>query len=457
MRTTSPSRTEFSPAPGRPLSGGRGLTPGAPCLGGLGLGVPAVLVAALLVSGCAGFHPEPSTVESIKARSVARSRSDLEVSVAALGAKESRRMFGVDVNGKGVQSIWIEVANHSQELYSYLPAATDPNYYPALEVAYMHHRWAAPNANRTVNEYFLTNAMPLTVRPNSTASGFVFKGKTTGAEAVQVELLGHRDLVSFVFTLEIPGFTADWQETDFDRLIPPDQRRSVRRGELRRALEELPSCTTDAKGEKTGDPLNLILVGSFQTVLRCLVKGGWQLTEPLDIGSSVKTFESFILGRPYPTAPVSALYVFGRQQDMALQKARVSLKRRNHLRLWMTPLIYERQPVWIGQISRDVGVHFTTKTWHLTTHTIAPDVDETRDYLLANLLVSQGVKEGGWVKGVGFSSPAARRGNLTDDPFYTDGLRLVLVLGEEPIPVHQLERLGWESPPPDPRSTTLLE
>ena len=60
---------------------------------------------------------------------------------------------------------------------------------------------------------------------------------------------------------------------------------------------------------------------------------------------------------------------------------------------------YEDQLVWIGQISRDIGVRFTLKT--ITTHKIDPDVDETRDFLIQDLWYSKALKSFGSVKGVG--------------------------------------------------------
>jgi hypothetical protein len=44
------------------------------------------------------------------------------------------------------------------------------------------------------------------------------------------------------------------------------------------------------------------------------------------------------------------------------------------------------QPVWIGQISRDIGVGFIK---NITTHKIDPDVDEIRELLLEHLAYSQ--------------------------------------------------------------------
>ena len=53
----------------------------------------------------------------------------------------------------------------------------------------------------------------------------------------------------------------------------------------------------------------------------------------------------------------------------------------------------------------------------------------------------------GYVKGVGYSDRATPRFNYTDDPFYTDGLRVVLILGETLHPLDAIDFLDWEQPP----------
>lgn len=68
---------------------------------------------------------------------------------------------------------------------------------------------------------------------------------------------------------------------------------------------------------------------------------------------------------------------------MALQKGRRDVNQRNHMRLWLAPVTFQGQPVWVGQISRDIGVRLTRRT--ITTHKIDPAVDETRWYLLQDL------------------------------------------------------------------------
>jgi len=80
----------------------------------------------------------------------------------------------------------------------------------------------------------------------------------------------------------------------------------------------------------------------------------------------------------------------------------------------------------------------------LTTHEIDPDVDEARDYLIQDLLESQKVAKLGLVKGVGKAEPENPRYNLTDSPYWTDGLRMVFVMTENQTAIDELEFFGWE-------------
>jgi hypothetical protein len=146
----------------------------------------------------------------------------------------------------------------------------------------------------------------------------------------------------------------------------------------------------------------------------------------------------------YLNAPVSPLYVFERQQDVALQKARDTVSLRNHLRLWLAPFTIDGLQVWVGQISRDIGIKLTTQSWYLTTHRISPEVDQDRFYLLQDMIMSGAVSRFGFVRGVGASSMPDPRVNLTGDPYLTDGLRLVLFLNEPRRAFEQIEFLDWE-------------
>jgi LssY C-terminus len=160
---------------------------------------------------------------------------------------------------------------------------------------------------------------------------------------------------------------------------------------------------------------------------------------------------SSVFGVKYRTSPVSALYLEGRKQDIALQKARGSVDERNQLRLWLTPLTFEGKEVWVGQISRDIGVRLSSKT--ITTHKIDPDVDEGRDYLVQDLLLSGNLAGIGYVQGVGAATPADPRYNYTLDPYFTDGLRVTLFVSEDYLSPDDLELVPWEWPIPTAAQT----
>jgi hypothetical protein len=118
------------------------------------------------------------------------------------------------------------------------------------------------------------------------------------------------------------------------------------------------------------------------------------------------------------------------------------------MRLWLAPFRYEGQSVWIGQVSRDIGVKVTPKSPTLTTHVIDPEVDTTREYLFHSLIAQGLVARFGFVKGSGEARPDAPRRNLTGDPYHSDGLRLVVMLAPEPVRPEQVRSLRWEQSAP---------
>jgi hypothetical protein len=267
-----------------------------------------------------------------------------------------------------------------------------------------------------------------------------------GTKTFNVDLLGEdKEIRTFTFFINVPGIRPDHQQVDFEALYPKDQILSYDEEGLRKALERVPCCTTNKKGTEQGDPLNLVVIGDGDDVHYALIRAGWDETEIIYRASAWKTAMSFIFGGRYRYSPVSPLYVYGRPQDAAFQKARGTIHERNHLRLWLSPMRFEGKPVWIGQISRDIGVRFTTKT--ILTHKIDPDVDETRDFLIQDLWYSQGLARVAYVKGVGPVPISEPRGNLTGDPYFTDGLRAVLWVSSDPVAMEAVEIVEWEIPP----------
>ncbi len=81
----------------------------------------------------------------------------------------------------------------------------------------------------------------------------------------------------------------------------------------------------------------------------------------------------------------------------------------------------------------------------MTTHKIDPDVDKAAMALLGDLMYSQNLRKFAFVKGVGAASREKPKRNLTTDPWFTSGLRVVLFFDRKPTPVSDIEILAWET------------
>lgn len=406
--------------------------------------VTALALASLALPGCGPAAPDPSIVGGFAADALVQNQESLTARVRALTDEEARRRFGGSLERLGVQAVWIQVQNDGDIAVHYLPILTDPNYFAPQEVAQQLHGWFSAENNALVDAQFEQSAMPIYVPPHSVRTGFVYTHSDGGLKFVNLVLVGAKRSWRFRFVVPIPGREYAVQRVDFRGLYPPDEIEDLDLAQLRDRLQALPCCVSDRNGKAEGDPINLVVVGDGVDAVFPFATRGWSLNEPVDAGSSLRMVKAFLLRAQYDTAPVSPLYLFGRPQDFALQKARSSVSRRNHLRLWLAPFTVERHNVWVGQISRDIGIKLTTQSWYLTTHRISPFVDEERDYVLQDLLLTGLVERFGFVSGVGVSSPAHPRRNLTDDPYLTDGLRMVVFLGTQIRPPNTVEFLPWE-------------
>jgi hypothetical protein len=384
----------------------------------------------------------------------AQSRQDggVKITVAVPSDREAERIFGVHLSHRGLQASWLEVVNRSNEPLRLDRVHFDPDYFTPLEAANLARfavgerafafgllgwlflpllpllplkLWSAHRANLRIARLFENLGFPGgTIAPGHRVCGFLFTPLDEAVKRLNVRLLNRGQALEFHFTVEVPGLK-----------IPPiveamgGQNQELDEAGFRAWLMRQPRCTSDSRGGVEGDPLNLVIIGDRRAIEECF--SSWDATETLTLTTAWKTARAFIFESRYRYSPVSPLYLKQRQQDLALQRARSSLNQRLHLRLWTTGVSFERQPVWIGQVSRDIGVRFTVKTWNLTTHLIDPDVDDARDYVLNGLLAVRRVKQLGLVPGVEPAPRAHPRRNLTGDPYFTDGRRGVAMLSPQ--------------------------
>jgi hypothetical protein len=407
-----------------------------------------LIIAVGLIGGCRVFSPTPMDQVGFKARAETRTKDDVTVSVVVLTAEEARAAFDVKLYKKKIQPVWLEITNRTDDEMLFLPRSIDPDYFSPLEVAQKTHwRWSK-KANLEKKWFNYENQMPFEIPPDETVSGFVFANRSKGVRWVLVEVFSEHNAVHVEFVHEVPGFKADFhklEEGDLYEALFPGQEivDFTEPDDLRKWVEEQPATVTNADGSKTGDPLNLVIIGESEAVWPAFLRSGWDPTAAMTAGTAMKTGVFGIFGGAYRYAPISNLYVYGRAQDIALQKVRSSIHYRNHLRLWLAPVTVNGLPVMVGQISRDIGSRFTTKSKTLTTHRIDPNVDDTRAALVQDFIYAQSLKAYAHVGGVGLVPPEAPRGNLTGDPWFTDGNRAVMLLTSEPTSVIEIDWFDW--------------
>ena len=420
------------------------------------------------------YAPDDSLADFME-RAVTQDDPRARATVAVLTPAETRRVFGINVGRHGIQPVFLRIENRASRPLRLQVVTLDPRYFTPLEAASVNHfsisrrlsafgalgwlffplllfapfkLFTAWRANHRMDTTFRQRGFRLVpIQPGAAAEGFVFTTVDLGTKVVHVRLVPLEPLrasisrmlaaaapvdptdtpVDLVFTVPVPGIAADYLDRDLSALRPAHEVESCTADDLVTRLEAMPAATANAAATRMGDPVNLVVIGEFETLLGAFA-ARWDESETISFATCWKTVKAFLLGSNYRYSPVSPLHLFGRDQDIALQRTRGSINERLHLRLWLTPLAFEGQPVWVGQISRDIGVRFTTRAWNLTTHRIDPDVDESRDYCIEDLSAAGRVQAAGYVGGVGACAAATPRHNLTGDPYFTDGKRAVILL-----------------------------
>jgi hypothetical protein len=337
----------------------------------------------------------------------------------------------------------MRVANNTAEEQWLLTANLDPDYFTADEAAYLFRRhWAGVSFTQRMQR-FRDLAMRARLESGKSHEGHILIPRTEGGRFVEITINGNGHVRRFGF----PMRTADGH-FDFEKLNPTStyangKLANLTRSQLRSRLEKLPSNASSPEGKPHGDPLNIVLIGEASQMMSALSECGWSFTHRVDWTTIRREMVAAMRGKAYLTAPVSPLHLFGRQQDLAFQRSRSRISQRNHMRLWLAPYTVEGRSVWVGQVSRDIGVKLTSKSSTLTTHVIDPMVDEARQFVLESLLFHYRIEQFGFVRASGPADREHPRVNLTDDPYITDGMRLIVFLSSKPIPAENVLNLGW--------------
>lgn len=201
------------------------------------------------------------------------------------------------------------------------------------------------------------------------------------------------------------------------------------------------------------DPVNIAVVAhSKHHLISTMKKAGWYVTDKATIRNMAREAWAIVFNKPYPTAPFSNLYLFGRPYDIGFQCPRdgnLSPRTRHHVRFWrlqvpkndkhlghyqywrkrLRHLFGTGSQVWIGAASDDIHPFgFQWRNGKLT-HRVDPDTDTERDFIVGTLDETDLVKH---TKTIRAGEPFTFRGQQLHHKIVCDGTIRVVTL-ENPL------------------------
>jgi len=391
-----------------------------------------LLMLCLVQSGCATWQqPEAFDISSLRARADTETVNGVRLSAAVLSSSESQKMFAVDVNQTGVQPVWIELENNTNQALWLLRSGTDPDLFSPLEVAWTFHKAFASKNNARIDDHFDAMSFQNPVHPGETRSGILYTNPHRKTRLLSIDILGQGQLFPFTLFPTVPDDVTDGS-TRIDsarQLIKKVTVNYQQADKFRARLEQLPCCATSTDGSQAGDPVNVVMVGNLEDIATAVIRRGYR--------TEVLAFDN-------------AQRLFNRPPDFVIRKLGQSGAPANWLRLWVAPLRFKGQSVFLVQAGRPLGWRFAAAEEEAPV--LNPKVDEVRDLLIEDLLYSSGLGKIAFVTGVGATGPGEPRSSLGDSYYHTDGLRAVLFLTTRPLSLSDLIYLDWY-PLLEPRET----
>jgi len=187
-------------------------------------------------------------------------------------------------------------------------------------------------------------------------------------------------------------------------------------------LPDLPRFVPQAVnrgGTRTGDPINMVFLGTGSEIAAAFQQAGWQPAFAPTAGALTREIAAMLLSRNSYEAPVSSEYFEGRRQDLAFQLQGPSVLVRHHLRIWR---LDSAAGLWVGAALKDVGL--LVRPWTGTaTHRVDPDADAERDFTVA-ALAAAGCAH--LLDFVTLPGAVLRGRNVSRQSFFTDGRAAVV-------------------------------
>jgi hypothetical protein len=198
------------------------------------------------------------------------------------------------------------------------------------------------------------------------------------------------------------------------------------RNETQAVIDALPSQRAERVSGGSADLVNLILVGSAESVARAFQAAGWSTSDPKAVRSVLRTYYSIMMRRGYKNAPMTTMVLDGSHSDIELQKSLDTFARRHHLRVWWRAQKAQGESVWAATATEDTGIRFSRRA-RTFTHFIDADVDAERTKVVDDLLYTGCVSEAGLIER---NNLPANLEDRTGTQLKTDGRVAVLRMSE---------------------------
>ena len=385
-----------------------------------------VLLIVLMLSACATrpFQALPVESATFIERAITQTQESIQITAAVPGADEMEALTGLDIYSQGIQPVWLRVENSGRERVRVALWSIDDEYFSPMEVAWKNRGGYSNSGQVEMERWFLENQMPRFIPPGESRYGFVFTHLKRGTKGFNVDVYASNKSYNFTFFVPVPRFKADYIDIDLDNMYSEDEIQSFDLDGLRLALEAHPCCSTDVAGSE-GDPFNVVLVGTALAVRRALLRGDWEETE-YNSPDTILAREHRYQNRP---------------PDATFRNARPDGSESKELRLWLAPIRLNEEPVWMGQVSYDMGGGSILKA--INKYRIDPDIDDARMFIMQNFWYSQSLAQMAFVDGIPSSTIEAKQLNFNGSEYFTDGLRVVLFVSESPVALDETVILLW--------------
>jgi LssY C-terminus len=148
--------------------------------------------------------------------------------------------------------------------------------------------------------------------------------------------------------------------------------------DVHRIIAKLPRQQTGEGHNNPSDLVNILFLGSRESINRAFHAAGWSGAQRTSIRSIYRMYHSMVQRVGYTMAPMQNLTLNGAPNDAGYQKNLNTFSKRHHVRLWKQG----QEDAWLCTATEDIGYRF--RRMHLT-HAIDPLIDNERAKVLNDL------------------------------------------------------------------------